>query len=310
MNTKISKSQTVEIDLTLDADYERLVEEELEEYSNIEVTEDLREGGIHAHDSWSYWYTYLSRTWSTSLSEEVTRFCNARENSSILSLGCGYGGVELSVARAINKPFQILGLDLNDGILDAPRKVAADENLPATFQAIDLNFVELPASQYDVVMAHASLHHLLNLEHVFKEIYKSLKDDGVLIVQDIIGKTQVLFWRENVEFVQDLIRGLPSRITAGAEIPSYVEPDIQVGMEGIRQQEIEEQIELLFKPSRVYHFGSFMRMICTHPVIGKNINPKLQSDRELLEILSHLDLQMIRQKVLRPTEMLGVYVKK
>lgn len=44
----VTTVQKVDIDWTSITDYSRLVEEEIEEYSNIEVTESLREGGIHA----------------------------------------------------------------------------------------------------------------------------------------------------------------------------------------------------------------------------------------------------------------------
>lgn len=306
----VSQTSNIESDLTQDTDYDRLVKEEIEEYSNIEVTEDLREGGIHAHDSWAYWFQFLARKWGTFLKQEIVEFCESRHNPRILSLGCGYGGVELSIADSLKRPFEMLGLDLNESILESPRAVALRKNLPIRFQVMDINFLAIAEGEFDVVMAHASLHHLLNLEHVFQQIQKGLKDDGILVVQDIIGKTQVLFWKENVEFTQELVRSLPSRLTKGVTIPPYVEPELQIGMEGIRQEEIEEQIDLLFKPVRTFHYGSFMRLICTHPVLGKRLNPDDEQDREILDHLCRLDLKQIEDGILRPTEVLGVYSKR
>jgi len=50
----VSLAQHVAIDLTGNFDYKKLTEEEIQEYSNIEVTEDLREGGFHGHKAWRY----------------------------------------------------------------------------------------------------------------------------------------------------------------------------------------------------------------------------------------------------------------
>ena len=41
----VTATQEVEINWTRILDYSKLVEEEIEEYSNIEVTDSLREGG-------------------------------------------------------------------------------------------------------------------------------------------------------------------------------------------------------------------------------------------------------------------------
>lgn len=300
----------IKIDLTKNIDYERLVEEEIEEYSNIIVTPDLREGGIHAHDSWAYWFGYLRNRWGTSLNEEIASFCNARMNPQILSLGCGYGGVEISVAKDLKLPFQILGIDLNEKILEMAKEESSKHRLPIKFQQGDLNFLDLSNQKFDVVMAHASLHHLLNLEHIFNEVHKSLKDDGLLIIQDVIGKTQVLFWKENVDFAIKLVKELPALLNADITLPPYIEPNIQAGMEGIRQEEIEEQIDLLFSPVKKYYYGSFMRLICTHPILGKRLDPSNSECRKILDALCKLDLEQIERGALKPTEILAVYRKK
>jgi hypothetical protein len=48
-------------DLTGNYDYGRLIREEKEHYSGIEVTDELKEGGVHAHDSWAYYWQGIAR---------------------------------------------------------------------------------------------------------------------------------------------------------------------------------------------------------------------------------------------------------
>jgi 2-polyprenyl-3-methyl-5-hydroxy-6-metoxy-1,4-benzoquinol methylase len=49
-----------------------------------------------------------------------------------------------------------------------------------TYEVADLNTTELPAETYDIVYAHASLHHVFQLEHLFDQIKKTLKPNGFL----------------------------------------------------------------------------------------------------------------------------------
>ena len=306
----------VPVDWTPAFDYEALTFDEIEEYSNIEVTEELREGGVHAQKAWDYWFQYLSKNiWKTSLHSEIVSFCNSLDNPRILSLGCGYGGVELEVARNLKKPYHMTAVDLNGQLFTKARKEAEVNAFDIRFIASDLNFVKIREESFDLIFAHASLHHLLNLEHVFLQIYKGLKENGRLIIQDIIGKTQILFWKENVDKAIEIVKNMPPQYKKDIPsnhpiIPPYVEPSDQKGMEGIRQEEIPEMLESFFSPVKVFSYGSFMRLICTHPVLGKRLDPDNSTDRKYLEQLFNNDLDQIEQKKLRPTEMLGVYQKR
>jgi ubiquinone/menaquinone biosynthesis C-methylase UbiE len=334
----VSSAQHVPLDLTSTFDYKKLVEEEIEKYSNIEVTKDLLEGGIHAQKAWGYWFQYLTQqVWKTSFADEGILFCKSITNPRILSLGCGHGGLELQIAQLLNKPYEIVAVDINQNIFAKAEEETRAKGFNIRFQSLDLNFVEIRENSFDLILAHASLHHLLNLEHVLNQIYKGLKRKGRLIVQDIIGKTQVLFWKENLDFAIDVVRKMPYRYKTGTfnqraklliklylrqVFLSLYKPcifnrlarlfpySIQKGMEGIRQEEIEQQINKYFTPVKMFKFGSFIRIICTHPELGKRFDPGKDADREYLETLFQLDLQQIEEKKLRPTEMLAVYEKR
>jgi hypothetical protein len=60
----------------------------------------------------------------------------------------------------------------------------------------------------------------------------------------------------------------------------------------------------------MFKYGSFMRMICTHPELGGRLDSDTKADREYLEYLFQLDLQQVQMNKLRPTEMLAVYIKR
>lgn len=307
----LASAREVEVDWTEAFDYPRLRNEEIAEYSNIEVTETLREGGIHAQKAWGYWFRYLSdHVMKTSLTSEILRFCESVTNPRILSLGCGYGGIELEIAQSLKSAYQLTAVDINPGVLSRARHEARQRKLNIQFQSIDLNFAEIPEKSFDLIFAHASLHHLLNLEHLFAQIHRGLKDHGRLIIQDVIGKTQVLFWKENVDFAIDLVQQMPREYRDEIHLAPYSEPAIQRGMEGIRQEEIESVLSGYFTPIEVFKYGSFMRMICTHPDLGVRFDPDIEADRLYLTRLFELDVRMVEEGKLRPTEILGAYRKK
>jgi SAM-dependent methyltransferase len=320
----ISQTNIVEHDLTKGFPYTALVHEELQHYSQIEITDELTEGGIHAHKSWRFYFEYLQMNeFGTSFVEEVVAAVHQKKNPLLLSLGCGYGGLDLAIARRLQKPYQIFGVDLNPMIFSHAHRRAMLEGLEIDYLPIDLNFVELQPGSFDVIYAHASLHHLLNLEHVFAQIARALTPDGLFVLVDIIGKTQVLFWRQNVEFTAELIKDMPWRFRPPVRrlwrhfwfdpytiISKYSEPAVQHGMEGIRQEEIEPVMMKIFEPVKLYKYNAFMRLICTNRYLGARLNPEKLRDREYLEKLIKIEVEQIKSGKLKPTEMFGVFKPK
>ncbi|MFN3359962.1 MAG: class I SAM-dependent methyltransferase [Pseudanabaenaceae cyanobacterium] len=313
MSDLVRQVDQVAIDWTKFFDYPKLVAEEIEEYSSTEITDRLLLGGIHDQPAWRFWFQFLHQQWGTHFGKEVIDFANQLEYPRLLSLGCGHGGFEIEIASKLKPPYQLIAVDLNPHIwAEATRRVKA-QNLAVEFQQIDLNFVEITPHSFDVIFAHASLHHILNLEHLMLQIYQGLKPNGRFIVLDMIGEVQTLFWRENVEFARQLVEEFPPRFRSrfGANpIPPYQPPSVQVGMEGIRQEELEAEIERFFVPVKCLKYNSFMRLIGTNPVLGNLFDLADGEDRAFLESLCQLDLMQIRTGKLCPTEMLGVYAKK
>jgi len=321
----LSTASHVAIDLTKETEYGQLVAEEIEHYSDIEVSENLFEGGLHGCDAWTYNHRWLEKNiFKTSFPEEVAHQANRHENPRILSLGCGYGGMELQVAQRLKEPYEMIAVDLNPSIYGEAQRRAEAEGLNVKFHAIDLNFADFRPASFDLIYAYASVHHVLNLEHIFTAIYNGLKDHGRLVILDLIGKTQVLFWKENVEFTAELIRRMPRRYRPRKQpswrnwlkgfdpysiLARYVEPCVQVGMEGIRQEEIESLIGRWFHPVKLFRYNAFMRLICTNAYLGNRLDPKRDDDRQYLEELMKLDYQQVQSGKLRPTEMFGVFVK-
>jgi len=57
----------------------------------------------------------------------------------------------------------------------------------------DLNFAELPAATYDLVVAQSAIHHIVNLEHVAYQVNASLTDDGRFYMYDVVSESYFQF---------------------------------------------------------------------------------------------------------------------
>lgn len=49
-----------------------------------------------------------------------------------------------------------------------------------SYNVLDLNTGELPASEYSVVFGLSCIHHILDLDHAFDQIHRTLKSEGLL----------------------------------------------------------------------------------------------------------------------------------
>src|SRR5262245_41784107 len=317
----VKTTHEIAIDHTSKYDYDKLTKEEIAEYNQVEVTEDLHLGRYHAQKAWHYWFQYLAeRVWNTDFAAVIVDHRRSRlvaeapEVFRVLSLGCGHGGFELEIAERLGAdPYQLVAVDLNSDLHAEAKARATARGLQIHWGEVDLNFVDIPENTFDVIYAHAALHHLLNLEHVFEHIARGLKPDGRFVMLDLIGKAEVLFWPENLEAAVELVRQMPEAYKPGIGDPyTVVAPytHAYVGTEGIRQEEIPIIATSWLDPIKAFSYNSVVRIICTHPVIGNALDPADTEHRRYLEQLFEYDLEMIREKRLRPTEMFAVFKKK
>ncbi len=104
----------------------------------------------------------------------------------VLELGCGEGALSLAIAK---ERCRVTGLDLSEKRVECATSQAVQAGLSdrAVFSVADLNHVTLPRQAYSCVVAHDSLHHILQLDHLFSEVRKTLKPGGTFLVMDYCG---------------------------------------------------------------------------------------------------------------------------
>jgi SAM-dependent methyltransferase len=297
-------------DLTRYYSYQQLIHEEKQHFSSIEITRDLKESGVHANDSWHYYWKRIAHVLEnrTQLSD-VPKYLDQISGSlgrpiRILSLGSGYCGHEIDWARKLNSPYIITCTDINDQPFNLAREIANRENLCLEFDIEDLNFIQIKPGHFDAIFAHAALHHVINLEHLFAEIAAGLSPLGIFHLVEVVGMNRKLIWDDNEKFANALLDLIPDQITRKVRLNV---PRATTGMEGIRQEEILPLLRKNFCPVFELRHGAFMRFVCTHPDLGRQFDPSDVAVKPFLDFLIDCDNSAVEHGVLRPLEIWGVY---
>jgi ubiquinone/menaquinone biosynthesis C-methylase UbiE len=121
-----------------------------------------------------------------------------------LSICCGFGEVERIMVR-LNVAKKIIGTDIAPGALEQAKIRAKQEGMDSIeyFEA-DLNEYTLPENEYDLIWANGALHHILKLEEVIPNLYKSLKHGGYLISNEYVGPN----YQKTKERQQELVNAI------------------------------------------------------------------------------------------------------
>ena len=102
-----------------------------------------------------------------------------------LSLGSGLGRMEkFLISTGFTSKFETIELSPHGN-----KKARIYEEGIEALEG-DLNFVQLEPESYDFILCHGVLHHLINLEHVFGQLNRALKPNGLLLVYEYVGPTR------------------------------------------------------------------------------------------------------------------------
>ena len=126
-----------------------------------------------------------------------------------LELACGRGDLALGIASA-GFVKHVDAFDVSEQAVALANEKAAKRGLTnIKFNVADVNQIELPENTYDLVIFSQSLHHIENLEHVYKEINKSLTSDGAFFVSDYVGPSRMQWTDTQLHIMNEILSVLP-----------------------------------------------------------------------------------------------------
>jgi SAM-dependent methyltransferase len=126
-----------------------------------------------------------------------------------LSLGCGEGGLERRLA-SLGTFQRCDAYDIAPGAINKARTEAAAAGYGhIQYTVCDLNESDLPVGQYDAVWASGAVHHVDRLEHLFAQVGRALKPDGLFILNEYVGPNRFQFPPRQRQIIQNCHALLP-----------------------------------------------------------------------------------------------------
>jgi SAM-dependent methyltransferase len=283
------------------ADYQRHVQEEIEQFSGLFRDGEGRET-LHQPipPSWQE----AERRAAMLIHEKTGDFLNGHIAK---RLSQGPEMRLLSIAK-------IVCMDLNAELLGLGRERAQQLGLNMEFAATDLNVAELPENEFDFVYCAAALHHVIELERLAEQIRRTLRPEGEFLTVDVITQSGYLMWPETRAAVHAIWQTLPAklrvnhtRVPKGQVDEEVWEPDTsEHGMECVRSGDILSVLRQAFEVRYfVPYFSISRRLVDT--MYGPNYDLSSALDFAVFNWIWALDRHYLDSGQLKPETFFGIY---
>jgi len=166
---------------------------------------------------------------------------NGRTFERALSIGCGAGALERDLVRR-GMCRRVDAFDASIASLHIARDAARSD--PIHYYAADFNRCALPGKLYDVVFFHQSAHHVARLEHLFTEILRALKPDGLIYLDEYVGPSRTEWNADRLAPQQAFFDAIPPEIRLTDVVPLPIQQDDP--SEAVRSGEIEPLLRVGF----------------------------------------------------------------
>lgn len=192
----------------------------------------------------------------------------------------------------------------------------------------DLNFIDLPPETYDLLVANASLHHLVNLEHLAFQVSRSLTPEGRFFMEDVVGESYFQFAEEKKRIFQTFMDATQDNSAPPFKI-DWPSRDNWVSMspfESVRSGDVLDVFERYLLPLRIRTSGAllvltlFMRPDESEGRLRRAkraVRARLLGKRQIIqqgvskgELLFLLDSVMCDSGRLVPGQAFGIYAKR
>lgn len=231
---------------------------------------------------------------------------NIYSKDQILELGCYNGWFSLEMAR---KGANIDAYDISPKAIEIAKKyytkIKNKEHFSGDIKYFvsDLNFPHFPNKKYDKIIIRNVLHHLINLDTLFKKLSKSLKITGQILIDDALpcGKKEALITGILLTLLptdipyKDKIRRIFKKGHILKRTQGLVDACGASPFEGASGKESVELLNKYFKLNNFYTFAAFVGTITAQ--LNSNKIVKLF----ILNSLNLLDLFLIKIGLLKGT---------
>lgn len=181
------------------------------------------------------------------------------EGATILSPGCGTGEKEIKIA-SMPKVKRLDAFDIAEKRIAIANEKAKSKNLDnIIFIVADIENFTPQENFYDVILFDSFLHHVQDIDKILIRFLTSLKDDGILVINEYVGQNRFQWTTEQLQKANELLLKIPKHL---------------------RKREFDGKIKTkIFRPG-------ILRMILSDPseaVNSEAILPEIHKHTEIIE---------------------------
>jgi len=169
----------------------------------------------------------------------------------LLEVGCGTGYVGLNLCLSDNLVGELYACDISQGMVEACERNAAALGIGVSAKQSELEHLGYADGEFDMVIGHAILHHIPDIDGALAEIYRVLKPGGICMLAgeptrmgDVMGR----FARTATGTLVRLYVRLGGRF--GGKRAKLRPPPVSPEVEGVSRYEHVVDIHT-FKPGEV-----------------------------------------------------------
>jgi O-antigen biosynthesis protein len=145
------------------------------------------------------------------LKDTLTRLGWRLPVSQLVSLGCGFGALERGFAH-IGIASRIDGYDIAEGAIAGARAQAAGMGLDQLhYHVADLERLELPEASCDLVVGFQSIHHVNDLDRLFRMVRRALRPGGIFHLHEYVGPDRFQWTDAQLTHMNAFLQTLPER---------------------------------------------------------------------------------------------------
>ncbi|MCK4529464.1 class I SAM-dependent methyltransferase [candidate division WOR-3 bacterium] len=130
-------------------------------------------------------------------------FLNLSNDLRILDLGCGSGFFTRIIAKQCNA--EIIGVDINERLLDGARKLAKKEGLNIIYEVGDIRNIGDKDNSFDIVMCDVVLERFQVITTPLSEMKKVCKDGGIVVAIEPFYQSFIEYYPETDNETRNLL---------------------------------------------------------------------------------------------------------
>ena len=123
----------------------------------------------------------------------ISRIHKLNPSGRLIDAGCGSGNLIVQLAKEF-PTLELIGVDISTEILERAKIRATHHERNIEFKEGSVENLPFPNQYADFIISTLSLHHWINPDRAFQEIYRVLKKEGIALIFDFRRDSREVYY--------------------------------------------------------------------------------------------------------------------